>query len=157
MVGGQYEPAHSVLCTVNIQQQQRGSAGVSRCASNQRCFPASPGGSRGVPRPPPRTDEVCNPSREFWLNPGDSSTLDVPGKNNQTRDHFSVVIKHYTNHQRQTRTQIYAARSQTTAADSKHVIDSVTSLRSHRNPQNKNNLSGRSFKADRAVGMTNTL
>jgi len=35
-----------------------------------------PGGSRGVPRP----DEIYNPSSGFWVCPGVSSQLDVPGK-----------------------------------------------------------------------------
>lgn len=91
--------------TANIQQQQqqRGSADFPDVSLTRDVFRLL------LEDPEPsslRTDEICNPSREFWLNPGDSSTLDVPGKNNQTRDLFSVVIKLYTNRQRQTRTQI---------------------------------------------------
>ena len=49
-------------------------AGYSRPPLPKKCFSASPGGSRGVPRP----DEIHRPS-EFWVCPGVSSQLDVTG------------------------------------------------------------------------------
>jgi len=41
----------------------------------QQCFPAPPGRPQGVPRP----DEICNPSRVFWVCPKASYQWDVPG------------------------------------------------------------------------------
>lgn len=62
-----------ILCHVIVAE---GKAGYSTCASPQQCFPGLVGGCRGVPR----SDEIYNPSSDFWAYPRVFLQLDMPQK-----------------------------------------------------------------------------